>query len=187
MKIQSVLFLILCLLMTACNVPRPVVATETNPRDIETVVASTTQALTEQAAVSLPAPTSTPTDSLPPTFTPTLTPNITFTPEPGFGFISGNIYGYPYGNIPQLSIVAFGQQPPYNWWYLIIGAGSTFFSMDDGGNPYVSSGKYRVVAYDSSGHTGGCTTIIEVKNNEMVTCDITNWGGGYPAKPAGIP
>ena len=52
---------------------------------------------------------------------------------------------------------------------------------------YISEGKYKMVAYDSSGHAGGCTTIIEVKADEMVTCDITSWGGGYPAKPAGVP
>jgi hypothetical protein len=183
MKIQSVLFLVLCLLMTACNVPRSGVDTEKNSSDIETTVPTTAQTLTEQTAVSLQAPTSTPTDSLPPTSTPTITPNITNTPEPGFGSISGNIYGYPYGSVPRLAIVAHGQETTYHYWYLIINAGNTYFSMDG----YISSGKYQVVAYDSSGHAGGCTTIIEVKNNEMVTCDITNWGGGYPAKPAGVP
>lgn len=183
MKIRPILLLFLCLLLTACNMPRPGEGTDTDQSQVKTIVAATAQALTQQAGGAPLQPLATSTDSLPPTITPTLTPNITNTPEPGFGSISGYIYGYPYGDIPQLSIVAFEQGPPYHYWYLIIASGSTYYSMDG----YVSSGKYQVVAYDSSGHTGGCTTIVEVRNNEMVTCDITNWGGGYPAKPGGVP
>ena len=117
------------------------------------------------------------------TETPSLTPNVTGTPEPGFGSISGNIYGYPYGIIPQIVIVAFEQLPPYHYWYVINAPGSSIYSMDG----FISSGKYQVVAYDPAGHSGGCVNIIVVKADEMITCDISNWGGGYPVKPAGIP
>jgi hypothetical protein len=183
MKTPFVVFFVLSLFLVACNVPRLVETADTDQSQIETIVATTAQALTQHAVTSPQQPSSTASDSLSSTITPTLTPNITDTPEPGFGSISGNIYGYPYGDLPQLAIVAHEQQPPYHYWYLILGVGNSFFSMDG----YVSSGKYQVVAYDSSGHAGGCTSIVEVKNNEMVTCDITNWGGGYPAKPAGVP
>ncbi len=183
MKIRPMFLLVLSLLLAACNLPFSV-PSASDQGQVETIVAATVQALTQQAGPPISQqPLATPTETLSPTITPTLTPNVTNTPEPGFGSISGGIYSYPYGSIPQLAIVAHEQNPPWHYWYLIIPAGSTYFSMDG----YVSTGRYQVVAYDYSGHSGGCTTIVEVKNNEMVTCDITNWGGGYPPKPGGVP
>jgi len=182
MKFRPVSLLVLCLLLAACNLPLSIPSTS-EQHAIDTIVASTVQALTQQAEASPQQPLATLTESFTPSITPTLTPNVTNTPEPGFGSISGGIFGYPYGSIPQLAIVAHEQNPPWHYWYLIIPAGSTYFSMDG----YISTGRYQVVAYDYSGHSGGCTTIVEVKNNEMVTCDITNWGGGYPPKPGGVP
>jgi hypothetical protein len=184
-KIICMLFLFLT--VTACNMPQPAVDNGDEQSQIETLVAVTSEALTLQAVpppITSETPgNTTPTDTIEPTITFTITPDVTNTPEPGFGSISGSIVGYPYGSIPQLSIVAFEQTAPYHYWYLILAAGSSYFSMDG----YVSTGKYQVVAYDSSGHAGGCTSLVQVKNNETVSCDISNWGAGYPAKPAGVP
>jgi hypothetical protein len=184
---KRVLYLLgLVLLLSACNMPQPDTDTSDEQSQIATLVAVTSEALTLQAvtpAISPDAPVITLTDTIEPTITFTLTPDITNTPEPGFGSITGSIVGYPYGSIPQLSIVAFEQNPPYHYWYLILPPGSSYFSMDG----YVSTGKYQVVAYDSSDHAGGCTSLVQVKNNESVSCDISNWGGGYPSKPAGVP
>jgi hypothetical protein len=80
--------------------------------------------------------------------------------------------------------VAYGQEPPYNYSYLITGAGETYFSMSSN---YLIPGHFQVVAYDSSGHAGGCTINVLVISNQTVNCDITNWGAGYPAKPSGVP
>ncbi len=186
MRIKRVLLIGLCLLLAACNLQR---ATEQPNNDnqslLATAVAAAAQTLTQEAAPLGQTPLATITLPPPalPTTTFTATSHLTNTPEPGFGSVSGGIIGYPYGALPSLTIVAHEQNPPYHYWYLILPAGTTYYSMDG----YVSTGKYQVVAYDSSGHTGGCTTIVEVKKNEMVTCDITNWGPGYPAKPAGVP
>ncbi len=54
-------------------------------------------------------------------------------------------------------------------------------------NGYITAGDYQVVAYDSSGHAGGCAGNVKVVTNQTVICDIGNWGGGYPAKPSGVP
>jgi hypothetical protein len=83
-----------------------------------------------------------------------------------------------------LAIVAYGQEPPNYYSYLITGAGETYFSMSSN---YLIPGHFQVVAYDSSGHAGGCTINVLVISNQTVICDITNWGGGYPAKPSGVP
>jgi hypothetical protein len=121
---------------------------------------------------------------------PTSTPTITHTPQPSIttipvpGTIAGIISGYPYGSIPRLAIVAFGQEPPYNYSYLIISAGSTYYSMT---SDYLIPKQYQVVAYDPLGHSGGCTTFVLVISDQIVNCDIVNWGGGYPAKPASVP
>jgi hypothetical protein len=182
MKKTSLLLLIFCSLLTACHVPRPTIETESN-HELETIVANAARELTMQAILTQLQPSNTPTSSIPITSTPSFTPQKTYTEAPGFGSISGSILGYPYGDIPRLSIVALSQSSPGTYWYWITGVGNTYYSMDG----YVSAGRYQVVAYDSSNHAGGCPTIVEVKNNEMVTCDISNWGGGYPAKPAGVP
>jgi hypothetical protein len=118
--------------------------------------------------------------------TPTITktPIPTQTPIPKPGSITGGISGYPYGSIPKLSIVAFGQEPPYNYSYWITASGDTSYSMTSN---YLIPGKYQVVAYDSSGHAGGCTTLVDVKSEQSSNCDITDWGGSYPSKPSGVP
>lgn len=116
------------------------------------------------------------------TQTPTLRP--TNTPIPAPGTITGNIYGYPYGSVPSLAIVAYGQEPPFNYCWLITSVGSTYFAM---GCEHLLPGQYQVVAYDSSDNRGGCTTLPLVVSDQTVNCDITNWGGGYRAKPSDVP
>jgi hypothetical protein len=175
--------LVFCLLLAACNMPGQTTDTGSAQSLVETSVAATVQALTQAAPPQQSLATPTLEGQAAPTLTSSPTLDVTLTPEPGYGSISGGIIGYPYGDLPQITIVAFEQEAPYHYWYLLTIAGDTYFSMDG----YISSGKYQVVAYDPSGNTGGCVTIVEVKNNETVTCDITNWGSGYPAKPAGVP
>jgi hypothetical protein len=134
------------------------------------------------------APTNTqaPTATLEPTNTKapteTLRPTITSTPAPGT--IAGSISGYPYGSVPGLAIVAFGQEPPYNYSWMISGLGETYFSMS---SSYLVPGHYQVVAYDASGHAGGCTVLVLVISDQTVNCDITDWSAAYPAKPSGVP
>src|SRR5450759_1496247 len=83
-----------------------------------------------QAATLAPSATigSTPTATA--TLPPTMTVGATASPTPGLGSIAGSIIGYPYGSVPALAIVAFGQEPPLNYWYWITGTGNTYFSMD---------------------------------------------------------
>ena len=184
---------------SACNLPKA-----ENPGGLTsdiaaTIVASTLTALTQpvQETPSALPNTATPTDTLTPISTPTvtfasiptMTPTITITlapttsliPKPGS--IEGNI-SYPYGSIPNLTIVAFGQNPPYYYSYMTTNLGDTSYSM---GGQYLIPGPFQVVAYDTSGHTGGCPALVTVISEQTVNCDITNWGGGYPPKPAGVP
>jgi hypothetical protein len=182
MKIKIIFALFTCLSLLSCNIPRPNImeTPEIETQGTDPFVTPQVEIVTSTFTLQAPSDTS---ESVTFTETPSTTPNITSTLEPGFGSISGNIYSYPYGSIPQLVIVAFEQLPPYHYWYVINAPESTFFSMDG----FISTGKYQVVAYDPAGHTGGCVNIVVVKADEMITCDINNWGGGYPAKPAGIP
>ncbi|KAF0108655.1 MAG: hypothetical protein FD146_541 [Anaerolineaceae bacterium] len=174
-----VLALALCLAAVSCG---PVAAT--NPPDtdlVATIVAATFQALTA------PAPLGTPTlSSAPPPAGATATPSLTAAPSatatPGLGSLSGGVYGYPYGTIPRLVFVAFNQETGY-WKYWINLAGASYYSTDS----FIPAGRYQVVAYDASGHAGGCVTIVTVKANENAVCDITDWVGSYPGKPAGAP
>jgi len=200
---RSGVSLFLVILLAACTLQQ---ANPISDSDlVATKVAATLAGLTQSALltpVTVPAsptllkPTVTQAATLAPSatigFTLTATaalhptPTVvgaTPSPTPGLGTIAGSIIGYPYGSVPALAIVAFGQEPPYNYWYWITGTGNTYFSMDG----YITTGHYQMVAYDSSGHTGGCPTIVQVVTNQTVTCDISNWGGGYPAKPAGVP
>lgn len=186
MKQKIILVIACCLLsLAACNLPRPTTESDSGPDLLQTSVAATLAALNGQTPLATPTQgqqfTTTPFPTMTLAFT--NTPLFTSTPEPGFGSISGGILNYPYGDIPKITIVAFEQETPYHYWYWITAPGSTFYSMDG----YISTGKYQVVAYDPDGHKGGCTTIVEVKKNEMVTCDITDWAGSYPDKPAGVP
>lgn len=129
-----------------------------------------------------PSPDSTPTIGLTATLTLTLPPSATPIPKPGS--IAGAISGYPYGSLPSLAIVAFGQDPPYYYSYMITNPGSSSYSMS---SSYLIPGQFQVVAYDASGHSGGCPSLVTVISEQTVTCDITNWGGGYPPKPSSVP
>lgn len=129
-----------------------------------------------------PSPDSTPTIGLTATLTLTLPPSATPIPKPGS--IAGAISGYPYGSLPSLAIVAFGQDPPYYYSYMITNPGSSSYSMS---SSYLIPGQFQVVAYDVSGHSGGCPSLVTVISEQTVTCDITNWGGGYPPKPSSVP
>lgn len=181
----------LCFFLVACNVP--LVDADSTPDNgmLQTGIAGTLQALTPSESPGSASVTatldrqSTPLQETPSAPTPTVSPttDLTATLEPGIGSISGTISNYPYGAIPQLAIVAFEQDPPYHYWYLLLGSGGSFYSMDE----YISSGKYQVVAYDPSGHKGGCPVVVTVKKDQMATCDITEWTGSYPDKPAGVP
>jgi len=195
------------LFLASCNLPNGGVTTP-GTATVDTMVALTAVALTQSAQQNFPAsPTSSTTSTMiqstitltptlnptntagpSPTETPTLKPTITTaptnTPIPDPGTIAGSISGYPYGAVPGLSIVAFGQEPPYYYSYLITGAGTTYYEMS---SKYLIPGHFQVVAYDSSGHSGGCAVLVLVVSNTTVTCNITNWGGGYPAKPGGVP
>jgi len=192
-------------LLTACNLP--VAATPSPLPDgqptltalptldsnlLATVVAATLQALTPPATptLALPSPTLTPAFTATPAATVTPTPTATspvtatstLTETPAPGSIHGGIYGYPYGSLPRLVIVAFNQEKPYYWWQ-IVPAGSTWYVMDS----FIPPGRYQVVAYDAAGHAGGCPTTITVKSGQAATCDISDWSGGYRARPADVP
>ena len=200
--------ILLILLLSACNLPNRGSST---PDDgvVGTRVALTQVAVTQSAqqtplasptSQTVNQPTTTQTSTLTPilnptnttgpspTRTPTLNPTNTTaptnTPIPDPGTIAGGISGYPYGSLPALAIVAFGQEPPYYYSYLITGAGTTYYEMS---SSYLIPGHFQVVAYDSSGHAGGCIGVVLVVSNTTVTCNITDWGGGYQAKPAGVP
>ncbi len=144
---------------------------------------SPVQSTITQTATQAPSATAIPIKTLTSTLPPTMTIGSTPSPTLGLGSIAGSINGYPYGSVPALAIVAYGQEPPYRYWYWITGSGTTYYSMDG----YITTGHYQVVAYDSSGHAGGCSAIVQVVSNQTVTCDIINWGGSFPAKPSGVP
>ena len=129
-----------------------------------------------------PSPTLTPTAGPSATMTATLAPSSTPIPKPGS--IAGGISGYPYGSLPSLAIVAFGQDPPYYYSYMITNPGDNSYSMS---SSYLIPGQFQVVAYDASGHSGGCSGLVTVISEQTVTCNITHWGGGYPPKPSKVP
>jgi hypothetical protein len=196
---------VLILLLAGCNLPNGTATTPT-VGVVATKVASTLNAMTLSPQQSLVASPKVPTftilapptitQTLTPTFTPTFTktagpsPTITRTPKPSEtpvlppGTITGSIIGYPYGSVPGLAIVAFLQEAPYNHSYAITVSGQTYY---ENYSEWLIPGHYQVVAYDSSGHTGGCTTLVLVISNQTVICDISNWGGGYRAKPSDVP
>ncbi len=176
---------LLILLLAACNMPQGGVPGP-NPGTVSTKVALTLAALTQSAPLeALATPTlEQPTNTEIPTRLLTDTPGPTNTPNSAPGVIAGNISGYPYGSVPRLAIVAFQQEAPYNRGYVITVSGQTYYVND---SSWLIPGHYQVVAYDSSGHAGGCTAIVVVVSNTTVNCDITNWGGGYPAKPSYVP
>ena len=201
MKMPSNLLVSVSLIffLSACNLPNTATNAGTQENIVATSVILTLSALTQSVPQQTPlasptqaSPTVTPPLILSPSLTPTITlntaPTLTLepsiTPVPKPGTISGAISGYPYGSLPRLAIVAFGQEPPYNYSYWITAAGDNYYSMT---SQYMLPGKYQVVAYDSSSRAGGCTKIVNVISDQTVTCDITNWGGSYPSKPSGVP
>ena len=165
--IVSVL-LILCL--NACNLPKASTPGPVNSGAVATEVVMTMAVFTQSAQPAplssptleqlssptpgqpsithtiAPSPTLTPTSGPSATMTLTLAPSITPVPKPGS--IEGTISGYPYGSLPGLAVVAFGQDPPYYYSYLITNPGSTSFSMS---GSYLIPGQFQVVAYDASG------------------------------------
>lgn len=197
-------FLTACL--CACSLPVAATPGTPDPGMIATQVALTMAVFTQSAQ---PAPLASPTLQLlnsptpeqptntqpvasTPTLTPTSGPSATMTltlaasstPIPKPGSIAGGISGYPYGSLPSLAIVAFGQDAPHNHSYLITSPGDTSYSMS---TIYLLPGPFQVVAYDASGHSGGCPGLVTVISDQTVNCDITNWGGGYPPKPSDVP
>jgi len=190
MKMRAILTgSVILVLMAACNLPK---AGPTPSLDVvASLVAATLQELATPVVPSStsvqPIPVVSPTSStVPNTALPTTTFAATRTPTPGTtetllpGSIEGSISGYPYGPIPSLTIVAFDKSSPYlRYWFWKTAAGNTTYAMDG----YVSPGTYQVVAYDASGHAGGCTTLVPVVSNQTANCDITDWGGSYPANP----
>ena len=208
MKKPFVMFVpaLLAACLSACNLPVATTPGGINSGVVVTEVVMTMAVFTQSAQpvplssptveqLSSPTqgqPTSTWTIALSPTLTPTIGPTATMTltqvpsatPIPKPGSIAGAISGYPYGSLPSLAIVAFGQDPPYYYSYMITNPGSTSYSMS---SIYLIPGQFQIVAYDSSNHAGGCAAMVTVISEQTVTCDITNWGGGYPPKPSSVP
>jgi hypothetical protein len=192
--------------LCACNFPGAAPSVTVNPGQVATQVVLTLAVYTQTAqpaplasptleqlsSPTMGLPTSTSTMAASPTFTPTpgrsptrtLTLAPTNTPIPKPGSIAGAISGYPYGSQPGLAIVAFGQAPPYYYSYIMINPGASSYSMS---SDFLIPGQFQVVAYDASGNSGGCTALVTVISEQKVTCDITNWGGGYPPKPSSVP
>jgi hypothetical protein len=195
-KILAISTFTLLILLCGCTLQMASPSAEPNSGMVDTLVAATMSAFTpsaqlpEKASPTIEQPTSTETIAPSLTNVPTASPTVTITmaptntsiPKPGT--IIGHISGYPYGALPKLTIVAYGQEPPYNYSYWITAAGDTTYSMT---SDYLIPGKYQVVAYDSNKRSGGCPVIVTVISDQSVTCDISNWGGGYPSKPAGVP
>ena len=100
-----------------------------------------------------------------------------FQPEAKFGIISGGIFGYPYGGLPQLTIVAFNNETGY-WYWVGTVEGQSYFTLSD-----LPAGPYLVVAYDSSGHAGGTSVEVVVKGGQTADADLDNWSGSYPSNP----
>jgi hypothetical protein len=203
---KIIIFALLVACLSACNLPVAATPAQINSGAVATGVVLTLAALTQSAQPTpissptsqpLASPTSaqlasTPTLAASSTFTPTIGPSATnaptlapsATPIPKPGTISGNISGYPYGSLPSLAIVAYGQNPPNYYSYLTTNPGDTSYSMS---STYLIPGPFQVVAYDSYGHSGGCPNLVTVISDQTVTCDITNWGSGYPPKPSNVP
>lgn len=185
-KQYSSLLISLTLVIMIVSCGSPVGTVPSTPDTVATIVAGTMGALYPLAASGTPIATIpgltnipfTPVPSSTSTTMATTVPSATATP--GIGSISGSVYGYPYGAIPRFTIVAFNQETSY-WLYWITLAGEAYYSTD----VFIPEGKYQVVAYDASGHAGGCVSTVIVKANQTAVCDITDWSGSYPAKPGG--
>ena len=195
--LSTILFI---LLLCACNLPTsgiPVTATSTPTVQAHLILLGLTQSPDQVPLSSLTLPASThtpfstptlssPTMTMAPSVTPTqyltITPSITPIPAPGT--IAGSISGYPYGSLPALAIVAYGQSPPKNYSYIITAPGSAYFSMS---TKYLLPGPYQVVAYDAAGNSGGCPGLVTVISDQTVSCTISDWASSYRSKPSGVP
>ena len=176
-SLSRLMFVILLIvLLTACNMP--------SGSSVDTVDEVATQVAQTLAAWS-PAETTPAVENILPTDTPsptmTETPEVTAVPDPGT--ISGTISGYPYGSQPRLAIVAIGYSTG-NWTYVINVPGDTYFYL---ASQYLLPGQYYVVAYDSSGNSGGCPGLVTVVSDETASCTISDWVSWYPARPSGVP
>jgi hypothetical protein len=116
--------------------------------------------------------------------TPGQAPANTNAPGSGPGSIAGNISGYSHGALARLVVVAYEQESPHNFSYVITDYGSTYYSMS---TSYLIPGTWQVVAYDSSGNSGGCAVMVTVVSDQTVNCDITDWASSYRSKPSGVP
>ncbi len=175
--------LALVVLLSGCNLPLFSASTP-DANAVATSVHATFLALTPAETKEVQATPTLEASPTPETPTPDAKATRTKTPVGPPGPIEGSISGYPYGAVPSLTIVAFEQEAPYNYSYFITASGSTYFSMT---SEWMIPGTWLVVAYDASGNSGGCPTIVRVTSNQSVTCNITDWAGSYPSKPAGVP
>jgi len=100
-----------------------------------------------------------------------------FQPTAKLGILAGSISGYPYGDLPQLAIVAFSQDTPYWYWAGTV-AGQIYYTITD-----LPPGDYQIVAYDDAGHAGGSPNILTVIAGQTATADIGDWSGSYPDNP----
>ncbi|MDI6770056.1 MAG: carboxypeptidase-like regulatory domain-containing protein [Anaerolineales bacterium] len=100
-----------------------------------------------------------------------------FQPTARLGIVSGSISEYPYGNLPQLAVVAFSQDTPY-WYWAGTAAGQVYYTITD-----LPPGDYQIVAYDNASHAGGSPTIVTVIAGQTTTVDITDWASSWPANP----
>jgi hypothetical protein len=195
---RLVVSLLIVVFLASCNLPKVEIVTQ-EPGILATSVELTLVAMTQEAlqtpgttpetpsggetATTYP-PTSSETTNPTDTPFPTETTGPTKTPLSSPGSIGGSIAGYPYGSLPSLAIVAFLQEPPYNYSYMISAPGQVYFEMS---SSYLIPGHYQVIAYDSSGHKGACSFNVVVISNETVNCEINSWGGSYRDKPSGVP
>jgi hypothetical protein len=98
-----------------------------------------------------------------------------YQPQQTTGTITGEIT-YPYGGIPQLTVVAFNKTTHY-WYWVGTGTGESSYSISS-----LPPGNYQVVAYDGSGHSGG-SNVVSVKAGETVSATISDWAGPFPSNP----
>ena len=99
-----------------------------------------------------------------------------YSPSITTGIISGSISGYPYGDLPTLTIVAFNQGSGY-WYWVGTAAGQTNYTISE-----LPPGTYQVVAYDGKNRSGG-SSLITVTAGQTANAVIDDWSGSYPDNP----
>ena len=190
--IKSISTIPFIILLCACNLPLKG-SLQATPSTVPTaaipthLVATSTQLPPPTSSQPSSTPTPTPTlTPMPPSLTPTkvISATASITPIPQPGTIAGNISGYPYSALPALAIVAYGQNPPYYYSYILTIPGSAYFSMS---TDYLIPGPFQVVAYDASGNSGGCPGFVTVISNQTVNCTISDWASSYRSKPSDVP